>query len=583
MADRVQLRSNFKPGTTAWTVRRAQWRALGITDEDMDKPKIGIVNTSSELSICFSHLDTVAARVKQGVREAGGLPFEIRTTAPSDFIHSAAKGARYILPSRDLVASDIEVSVEGPLLDGMVCLASCDKTTPGQLMAAARLDLPTLFVLCGYQGHGNYNGEEVDIEDAFEAVGRYVTRDLSLEDLSGIADHAVTGPGVCAGMGTANSMHLVCEALGLALPGSSPVRAMSDAMFRQAEMAGQRIIGMVQEGLSARRLLTPAAFRNAIALVLAVSGSGNCVRHLQAVADEAMLDKLGIYDLLDELGPLVPLLCAIRPNGDLRIEDLDRAGGTRAILKRLGGLVDGAALCATGRSLARELADYDPLESPVIATLDAPVSRMPSLVVLRGTLAPEGALLKIGTGGEHKMHFRGRALTFDSQEDAIDGLEAGRIAPGTVVVLRHLGPRGGPGVASASWFVAALNGAGLGESVAVVTDGQLSGLNRGLAVNQVSPEAFDGGPLALVQDGDEIEIDVPGRMLALNVPVEDLVRRSSLLAPAVPTKERGWLSVFQRLAKPIYRGSTLTPDQAAASRMDNKKKRSPSRPTPASR
>lgn len=555
-----ELRSNFKPGTTAWTVRRAQWRALGISDADMEKPKIGVVNTSSELSICFSHLDTVAARVKQAIREAGGLPFEVRTTAPSDFIHSAAKGARYILPSRDLIASDIEVSVEGPMLDGMICLASCDKTTPGQLMAAARLDLPALFVLCGYQGHGRHDGEEVDIEDAFEAVGRYVTGKMSLEDLSGISDNAVTSPGVCAGMGTANSMHLVCEALGLALPGGAPVRALSDAMFQQADDAGHRIVSMIEEGLSARKLLTPAAFRNAVATVLAISGSGNCVRHLQAVADEAGLVGLSIYDLLDELGPTVPLLCAVRPNGDARIEDLDRAGGARAVLKRLDDLIDGAALCATGRTLAEELESYEPPETTVIATLDAPVSRTPSLVVLRGSLAPEGALLKIGTGGEKKLRFKGQALTFENQQDAIDGLEAGRITPGSVVVLRHLGPRGGPGVASASWFVAALNGAGLGESVAVVTDGQLSGLNRGLAINQVSPEAFDGGPLALVHDGDEIEVDVTARLLALNVPIEELTRRSDLRAPATGTVERGWLSVFQRLAKPIHLGSTLTPD-----------------------
>lgn len=563
MSERAALRSNFKPGTTAWAVRRAQWRGLGLSDADMEKPKIAVVNTSSELSICFSHLDEVAARVKAAIRAAGGLPFEVRTTAPSDFIHSAAKGARYILPSRDLIANDIEVGVEGPLLDGMICLASCDKTTPGQLMAAARLDLPTLFVLCGYQGHGRYAGKDVDIEDVFEAVGSHVTGELLLQDLRGMADNAITGPGVCAGMGTANSMHLVCEALGMALPGSAPVEALGEAMFAQAEAAGRRIVAMVAEGLTARRILTPVAFRNAVAVVLAASGSSNCVRHLQAVADEAGLAGLSIYDLLDEMGPQVPLLCAIRPNGNARIEDLDRDGGTRTILKRLGDLVDGSVVTATGRTLSEELAAYTPPRSRVVATREDPVSRMPSLVVLRGGLAPEGALLKLGTGGEAKMRFRGRALTFDSQQEAIDALGAGLITPGTVVVLRYLGPRGGPGIASASWFVAALNGAGLGEGVAVVTDGQLSGLNRGLAVNQVSPEAFDGGPLALVRDGDMIEIDAQRRDLALLVAAEELARRGATLRPVPPTGERGWLSIFQRLAKPIYRGSTLTPDPTA--------------------
>lgn len=554
------LRSNFQPGTTAWAVRRAQWRALGYDDLDMEKPKIAIVNTSSELSICFSHLDGVAERVKVAIRAAGGLPFEVRTTAPSDFIHSAAKGARYILPSRDLIANDIEVGVEGPLLDGMICLASCDKTTPGQLMAAGRLDIPSLFVLCGYQGHGRHNGEEVDIEDVFESVGRYVTRDMTLDDLTGMTDQAVRGPGVCAGMGTANSMHLVCEALGMALPGSAPVRANSDAMFAQAEAAGGRIVAMVREGLTARKIMSPAAFRNAVALVLAASGSGNCVRHLQAIADEAGLPDINIYDLLDELGPKVPLLCAIRPNGNARIEDLDAAGGTRAILQRLATLVDGDALTATGRTMGEELAAFHTPESDVVHSIDDPVSRTPALVVLRGTLAPDGALLKLGTGGANKMYFRGPALTFDSQQTAIDGLEAGRIVPGTVVVLRHLGPRGGPGIASASWFVAALNGAGLGDSVAVVTDGQLSGLNRGLAINQVAPEAFEGGPLALVQDGDAIEIDVSAASLGLMVTEQELARRAGQHVAAASALERGWLSIFQRLAKPIYQGSTLTPD-----------------------
>lgn len=559
MPERAPLRSNFRPGTTAWAVRRAQWRALGLSDAEMARPKIAVVNTSSELSICFSHLDAVAGVVKDAVRAAGGLPFEIRTTAPSDFIHGAAKGARYILPSRDLIANDIEVGVEGPLLDGMVCLASCDKTTPGQLMAAARLDLPTIFVLCGYQGHGESAGEEVDIEDVFERVGALVTGAITLERLEEMTEHAITGPGVCAGMGTANSMHLVCEALGLALPGSAPVRAMSAAMLAQAEAAGRRIVGMVEEGLTARAILTEAAFRNAVAVTLAASGSGNCVRHLQAVAVEAGL-PLGIYDLVDELGPRVPLLCAIRPNGPDRIEDLERAGGAWAIMRRLGERIDGRAMTATGRTWGEELADYAP---PLDATLrppEHPLSTTPALVTLRGSLAPEGALLKLGLGGAGKMHFAGPARTFDDQDEAITGLGDGRIRPGDVVVLRGLGPRGGPGIASASWFVAALNGAGLAGRVAVVTDGQLSGLNHGITINQVAPEAFEGGPIALVADGDRIVIDIASRSLALEVAEAELARRRQALAAARPTAERGWLSVFQRLSGPIHRGATLAPD-----------------------
>lgn len=559
MPEKPALRSNFRPGTTAWAVRRAQWRALGLTDEEMARPKIAVVNTSSELSICFSHLDTVAATVKAAIRAAGGLPFEVRTTAPSDFIHGAAKGARYILPSRDLIANDIEVAVEGPLLDGMVCLASCDKTTPGQLMAAARLDLPTVFVLCGYQGHGTSAGEEVDIEDVFERVGALVTGAITLDRLHDMTEHAITGPGVCAGMGTANSMHLVCEALGLALPGSAPVQAMSAAMFAQAEAAGRRIVGMVEEGLTARRMLTEGAFRNAVAVTLAASGSGNCVRHLQAVAVEAGLG-LSLYDLVDTLGPEVPLLCAVRPNGPDRIEDLDRAGGARAILKRLGARVDGRAMTATGRTWAEELTDYRPPRNGTLRHPDDPLSTTPALVTLRGSLAPDGALLKLGLGGAEKMRFEGPARTFENQDEAIASLGDGRIGAGDVVVLRGLGPRGGPGIASASWFVAALNGAGLAGKVAVVTDGQLSGLNHGITINQVAPEAFEAGPIALVEDGDRIVIDIASRSLGLEVPEADLARRRAALAAARPTSERGWLAVFQRLAGPIHRGATLAPD-----------------------
>jgi dihydroxy-acid dehydratase len=554
------LRSNFKPGSTAWAVRRAQWTALGLSEEDFHKPKIAIVNTSSELSICFSHLDGVADRLKGAIRAAGGVPFEVRTTAPSDFIHGAAKGARYILPSRDLIANDIEVGVEGPMLDGMVCLASCDKTTPGQLMAAGRLDIPALFVLCGYQGHGRHNGHEVDIEEVFESVGKVLTSEISLADLTGMADNAIKGPGVCAGMGTANSMHLVCEALGMALPGSAPVRANSSAMFDQVDAVGRRIVAMVDEGLTARRILTREAFINAIILVLAASGSVNCVRHLQAIADEAEVD-VDIYHLVDTLGPNVPLLCAIRPNGNARIEDLERSGGARAILKRTEKLLALDALTATGRSWGEELADYQVPEGAIIRQLDDPISTTPALVTLRGSLAPDGSLMKLGTGDSHKLAFRGPARIFDSQEAAIEALGGETpIRAGDAVVLRYLGPRGGPGLASASWFVAALNGAGLGDTVAIVTDGQLSGLNRGMAVNQVAPEAFEGGPLALVEDGDAIEIDVSSRSISLLVDEEVLAGRRERLEIKSPARERGWLSVFQRLAKPIYRGATLTPD-----------------------
>ena len=328
------LRSNLKPGTALWAARRAQWHALGISEADMAKPKIAVVNTSSELASCFSHLDGIAAEVKRQIRDAGGLPFEIRTAAPSDFITSAGRYGAYILPARDLIAADIEVQVEGALLDGMVCLASCDKTLPGQLMAAGRMNIPTIVVICGYQRSGSYKGEHVDIEEVFLKAGYLASGQITLDDLAGMADVAVQGPGVCAGMGTANSMHVVCEALGMTLPGSAPVEANSPKMLAFARASSRRIVEMVQEDLKPRDIMTAGAIRNAVMMVLALSGSINCVKHLQAIAHEAEVD-VDVYGLFSELADKIPLLAAVRPNGDTLIEELDAAGGARGVHEAL--------------------------------------------------------------------------------------------------------------------------------------------------------------------------------------------------------------------------------------------------------
>ena len=559
MSSSRQYRSNFKPGTTLWALRKAQWQALGLPDEDLEKPKIAVVNTSSELSSCFSHLDGVAKHVKQAIRAAGGVPFEIRTAAPSDFITSAGKAGRYILPSRDLIVNDIEVQVEGALLDGMVCLASCDKTTPGQMMAAARLNIPTLVVVCGYQQSGTYQGEHIDIEDVFEKVGMYVTKKLSFEDLDGMCKRAVQGPGVCTGLGTANSMHIACEALGLALPGSSPVLANSPAMFDQAARAGARIVRMVEEGLTPDQILTPQAFANAVRVALALSTSINVLRHLQGVAEEAGVD-VDVYGLFNDFGTKVPLLAGVKPNGAHRTEELEAAGGTLATMKRLESLMDGDAIGVTGKRVSQILAGYEAPSPSILRTLDDPLSSEPSLVVLRGSLAPEGSILKLGNAQGKANRFTGQALVFGSQEEGISALAAGRIQPGTVAVLRGMGPIGGPGVALASSFVAAVEGAGLNGQVAIVTDGQLSGLNRGTAVGQVCPEAAQGGPIAWVRDGDTIEIDVASRQINLLVGEAELAARQAEGQPAHrPAQENGWLDIYSRTVKPLSRGAVLIP------------------------
>ncbi|MGB7215155.1 MAG: dihydroxy-acid dehydratase [Gammaproteobacteria bacterium] len=554
---RRKLRSNLEPGTAMWAGRRAQWRALGLSDEDMEKPKIAVVNTSSELSSCFSHLDGVSAEVKRTIREAGGVPFEVRTAAPSDFITSAGRRGAYILPTRDLIAADIEVQVEGALLDGMVCLASCDKTTPGQLMAAARLNIPTIVVVCGYQRSGEYRGRHVDIEDVFLKSGYLSTGAITLDELRAMADVAIQGPGVCAGMGTANSMHSVCEALGMALPGSAPVAAQSAAMLERARASGRRIVEMVWQDLKPRDVITAGAVRNAVALVLALSGSINCVKHLQAIAAEAELD-VDVYGLFAELADRVPLLAAIRPNGEGLIEDLEAAGGARAVLKRLERFLDLDALSVSGRTLREELAGVEVGDDRVIRTVEDPVSTRPSIVIVRGSLLPGGGIVRLGGAGERMMRFRGPANIFHSREEALDAIGKGRVSPGDVVVLRGLGVIGGPGMAMTSSVVFALDGAGLINRVAMITEGQLSGLvNDGLVVGEASPEAAAGGPLALVENGDPISIDVERRTVDLEVEEPVLEARRQRLGTFGAQDQRGWLAVYQRTVSPVHKGAVL--------------------------
>lgn len=550
-----QYRSNFEPGTTRWAIRRAQWRALGISGADMEKPKIAIINSSSELSICFSHLDEVAEIVKQGIREAGGLPFIVKTTAPSDFITSAGRGGRYLMPARDLLVNDIEVAVEGAVLDGMVCLSSCDKTAPAHLMAAARLNIPSILVIGGYQGCGKVDGKAVDIEDVFESVGELPSGAISIQDITDMTEVAVQGPGVCVGMGTANTMHMMAEALGMALPGSAPVAARSERMKQFALEAGRRIVGLINEDLRPLQIMTPPAFANAISVALAVSGSINLLRHLQAVASEGGID-VDVFKLIDELGRKVPLLCAIKPNGTGRIDALEAAGGAIAVMKQLEPLLNVDVRTVSGRVLRDELADVKVRDDRVIGSLAKPIGPGPSIVILSGSLAPEGALMKLGVGGKANT-FRGPCRVFENQEDALAALSNREISGGQVIVLRGMGARGGPGVASASWFVAAVNGAHLGDDIAVITDGQLSGLNRGFTIGQVLPEAADGGPIALVRDGDIISIDIDGRRVDLELEAQEMEARRAAWVPFVASDERGWLSLYQHLVQPLSEGGTL--------------------------
>ena len=553
------LRSNFEPGSPREAVRRAQWKALGLSDADMQKPKIAVVNSSSELAICFSHLDGIAKVVKESIRAAGGLPFEIRTAAPSDFIIGAGGGGGYILASRDLVVNDMEIAIEGAQLDGMICLSSCDKTMPAHLMAAGRFNIPTILVICGYQPSGEYRGQHVDIEDVFYGSVQASFGKLSSEQLRGMSDNAIRGPGVCSGMATANSMHVVCEALGMTLPGSAPVLANSPKMFDSARRSGQRIVELVLEDLKPRDILTPAAFRNAIAAVLSVSGSINCIKHLQATAVESEVD-FDVFRLFNELGEKIPVLSAVRPNGDDSIEAFEAAGGALALMKQLEPLLDGQAMTVTGRTVTQNLSAAAVSDPEVIRPISRPFSAKPPIVILRGSLAPESAIVKLGVrNGNRCAQFSGKAIVYDDGAEAMRAIEAGKVKPGHVLVVRGMGPKGGPGMAGpASMVVFALDSSGLQNDVAFVSDGQLSGLcNKGLTIAEVSPESAVGGPLSLVEDGDRIVIDVDQHRLDLEVPEAELAaRRARRGEPKLP-RSSGYLSIYQRTVQPMSTGAVL--------------------------
>lgn len=548
--DGTVLRSNFTPGTSRWAVRRAQWSAMGISLEDQLKPKIAIVNTSSKLSVCFIHLDDVATRVADAVREAGGLPFEIRTTAPSDFITTAGRNGRYLMPTRDLVVNDVEAAVEGAVLDGIVFLSSCDKTTPAHLMAAARLDLPSVVVIGGYQRGGTYAGCSVDIDTVYESVGAVAAGTMGVDELGDLADAGITGPGVCAGLATANTMHCLAEALGMTVPGSAPTRANSERMLARAEEAGRRVVEMIHEGLTARKVLTAEAIENAVEVALALGGSVNCVRHLSAIAAEADLG-LDVVATVEARGRDAVQLAAIRPNGTDQVWDLDEIGGVQTVMRTLLPRLHSGALTVSGRTVGELAAEARAADGKVLRELNDPVKPEPGLLIVRGSLAPDGAIVKLaGVSAATSRRFEGPAKVFAGEDEAIAGLGNGEIVPGQVIVLRGMGVRGGPGTVFAANFVAALNGAGLSGQVAVVTDGELSGLNYGLVVGQVMPEAADGGPLAGLLDGDRVTIDLDARTVDT-----DPVRQGNPVLSHEPGTESGLLGQYAELVGPIQGGA----------------------------
>jgi dihydroxy-acid dehydratase len=537
---------------------------MGIREEDMEKPKIGVINTSNKLSCCFVHLDGLTQIVQEAVRAAGGLPFEIRTVASSDFVTSAGKKARYLMPTRDLIVNEIEAMMEGAVLDGMICLSSCDKTTPAHIMAAARLNVPTILLTCGYQIGGKchntkFEDQFFDIDDVYESIGALATGGMTLDDVTDITEVAIQSPGVCAGLGTANSMHIVAEAIGMTLPGNSPIWANGRRVREYAQKAGEQIVRLTEKNILPRDILTPKAIENAIMTVLAVGGSVNTVRHISAIATEAELD-VDVVALYEKFGKDIKLLTSVRPNGKFRTEDLEAAGGTAALMNQLRDYLHLDALTVSGNSLGENIRDAKVRDANVIRPIDNPVSDRPGVAVLRGNLAPDGAIVKLSAVPGDRREFVGPARIFDGEDEAIEALGQGKIKPGDVVVLRNMGPLGGPGTVFACSFAAAINGAGIASEVAVITDGELSGLNRGIIVGQLMPESAAGGPLAVVEENDIVSIDFVNLKINMNVPEDEIARRLKAWTPREIELGGGnntYLSQYAELVQPIAQGAVL--------------------------
>jgi dihydroxy-acid dehydratase len=535
---------------------RALYRAMGYQDADFKKPLIGIVNSWSEVNPGHFHLRQLAEWVKQGVRKAGGTPAEFNTVAPCDGI-AQGRGMHYILPLRDVIAASIELMVGANQFDGLVMLCNCDKIVPGMLMAAARLDLPTLFVTGGPMASGRIGEREVMTSDVKEGMGKFRAKYISEEEFYNIESHACPGPGACNFMGTASTMNCVTETLGLTLPFCATMPAMHPDRRELCLASGRQIVKMVEKKLNARKMLTRASLENAVRIVLALGGSTNATLHIPAIAHESGIE-LGL-DVFDDLSRQTPLIGKFRPTSRFTIIDLHQAGGIPAVLKILSPLLQLDLPTVTGETLRERSIKAKPLLPEVLHSLDSPLAPEGGLAILRGNLAPDGAVVKQSGVVAGMLRHTGPAKVFESEEDLENSIDASRISPGDVLVIRNEGPRGGPGMRELSIPAAILTGMGLNDSVAMITDGRFSGATRGPCIGHVAPEAFIGGLIALVKDGDRIEIDIPGRRLELLVQEDELSYRRANWKPHDPAIKDGFLKIYSQIVSQANQGAVLEP------------------------
>jgi dihydroxy-acid dehydratase len=549
------MRSNLMKQGLEKYPHRSLFKAMGLIDREIDQPIIGIANSYNEFIPGHIHLDKVTQAAKAGVRLAGGTPLEFGVIGVCDGLAMHHAGMKYSLPSRELIADSIEIMATAHPVDGLILVASCDKIIPGMLMAALRLNIPAMLISGGPMLAGRFRGQEVDLITVFEGVGAVKAGKICEDDLKELAECACPGCGSCAGMFTANSMNCLSEALGLALPGNGTIPAVHAARIRLAKETGLKIMELVNKQILPRDIATLPAFKNAVAADMALGCSTNTVLHVPAIAHEADIDLS--LTLFNEISVATPHLCSLSPAGPHHLEDLNAAGGIPAVLKVLqdGGIVDGSPLTSTGLTVADNLAAVKVLDENVIHPLSNPYHTQGGIGILTGNLAPDGAVVKQSAVDPQMLVNEGTARVFDAEEEATRAILDGKIKSGDIIIVRYEGPKGGPGMREMLTPTSAIAGLGLDKDVALLTDGRFSGGTRGAAIGHISPEAAEGGPIALVQEGDKIKIDIPNKTLTLLVDDAELARRRETWQPPEPKIKHGYLSRYSRQVSSGSRGA----------------------------
>ena len=536
---------------------RSMLRAVGLDDEDMEKPFIAVANLASDVTPCNVHLTRIADKVKEGIRDAQGVPFMFGTITISDGISMGTEGMKGSLVSREVIADSIETVCFTESMDGLAVVAACDKNMPGAMMSMARLNIPSIFVYGGAILPGNYAGKDINVQDMYEAVGAFSTQQISLEELIAMERVACPGEGACSGMFTANTMASAIEAMGMSIPGAASIPAVDPRNLDVAHEAGKHLYNMLENGIKPRDIMTRKAFENAIRLVLAMGGSTNAVLHLLAIAREAEVELT--IDDFDILSRETPYLTDLRPGGNYVMSDVDRSGGIQVVLKELldAGMLHGDAKAINGKTLEENLSDVDTKpDERVIFSVPNAKSSTGGLAILKGNLAPEGAVIKVA-GTKIEKH-EGPARVFDGERSAFEAVTRGAIKDGDVLVIRYEGPKGGPGMQEMLAVTGAIMGAGLGETTVLITDGRFSGATRGGAIGHVAPEAAVGGPIGLIEDGDIINLDIEARDLSVKLTAKELEDRRAKWSPRKPNYERGVLAKYAKLVSSASVGAVTS-------------------------